>query len=158
MSEIEQPEVLADSLEAEFIEYLNRTGNRITTPRRVVLRAVLECERNFDAEALYQKAKEIDPVISLTSVYRTLPILIEAGIIAKADLVEKKQRYRLSSFGSMQLFVECQQCGRVEELDPGCTRLQLHAKLAMVGYVPSSIQVKVKGICPACSATEACPK
>lgn len=149
-----QSDSVAEALENEFIEFLTRSGNRITTPRRVVLQAVLQCDRNFDAEALYRKAKELDPVISLTSVYRTLPILIEAGLIAEADLVDKKQHYRLSHLGSLQFWVKCQQCGRVEELDPGCTRLQIHAKLAMSGFVPSSIQVKVKGVCQHCAAAD----
>lgn len=143
---------VGNAFESEFIEFMTRSGNRITTPRRVVLRAVLQCERNFDAESLYRKAKELDPVISLTSVYRTLPILMDAGIIAEADFTDKKQRYRLSSFGSLQFIVECQQCGRSEELEPGCTRLQIHAKLAQSGFAPSSIQLKVKGICQHCAA------
>jgi Fur family transcriptional regulator, ferric uptake regulator len=139
-----------ENLEREFLDFLVRSGNRITTPRKVVLQAVIACERNFDAESLYVKAKEIDPVISLTSVYRTLPMLIDAGILVESDLVDKKQRYRLGSFGTTQLLVECQQCGKVEELDPGCTRLQIHARLAQAGFAANRIQIKVKGLCREC--------
>ena len=143
-----------DQLAADFIDYLQKTGNRVTIPRKVILKAALDFENSFDAETLYLKAKSIDPIISLTSVYRTLPILVEAGILIETDLLEKKQRYQIGAWGTMQFVMECTQCGSIEEIDPGCTRLQLNAFLKTKGILTQSISVKVKGICSSCS-TEA---
>lgn len=137
-------------LEDEFVEYLQRSGNRVTVPRKVILRAALQTKEAFDAEELFQRARKIDPIISLTSVYRTLPMLIEAGALVEADQRDKKQLYQIESFGSMQFLLECSKCGNINDYEPGCTRLQLQAHVTRSGFSANSIFVKIRGVCKNC--------
>jgi Fe2+ or Zn2+ uptake regulation protein len=131
--------------ELEFVEYLQQSGFRITIPRRVILRAALAFDSDFDAEQLLEKAKSIDPIISLTTIYRTLPILMEAGILIQSVLVDKKQRYRFGSIGSIQIYLECAQCGKVESVPPGCIRFQLLSHLKQYGFFRKPFDYQGKG-------------
>ena len=68
-------------------------GRRRTIGRREVLALINEMEGHFDAQALYDRLKAKGSKVSRASVYRTIPILIESGIIAEVEKTEKHAHY-----------------------------------------------------------------
>lgn len=68
-------------------------GLRITGPRRVIA-TVLDAARDHpDVEELYARATAVDPSISLATVYRTVKLFEEAGILEKVDFGDGRARY-----------------------------------------------------------------
>ncbi|MDD9716607.1 Fur family transcriptional regulator [Dinoroseobacter sp. PD6] len=68
-------------------------GLRITGPRRVIA-TVLDAARDHpDVEELYARATALDPSISLATVYRTVKLFEEAGILEKVDFGDGRARY-----------------------------------------------------------------
>jgi Fur family ferric uptake transcriptional regulator len=65
----------------------------MTEQRRVIARVLSDAEDHPDVEALYQRATEIDPRISIATVYRTVRLLEEAGILERHDFREGRARY-----------------------------------------------------------------
>lgn len=65
----------------EYEENLRRAGVRITRQRQVILRILSETENHPDAMEIFNRASEIDPSISLSTVYRTMKLLEEKGAI-----------------------------------------------------------------------------
>lgn len=62
-------------------EALREDGVRITRQRAALLRVLAEAEDHPDAEELHRRARDIDPSLSLSTVYRTLTALEEQGVI-----------------------------------------------------------------------------
>jgi Fur family ferric uptake transcriptional regulator len=68
-------------------------GLRITEQRRVIARVLGEAEDHPDVEALHARASAIDPGISIATVYRTVRLFEEAGILERHDFGDGRARY-----------------------------------------------------------------
>ena len=68
-------------------------GLKMTEQRRVIARVLSESHDHPDVEALYQRATVIDPRISIATVYRTVRLFEEAGILTRHDFGDGRARY-----------------------------------------------------------------
>jgi Fur family ferric uptake transcriptional regulator len=68
-------------------------GMRMTDQRRVVARALSQSTDHPDVEELYRRSSAIDPHISIATVYRTVRLFEEAGIIARHEFRDGRSRY-----------------------------------------------------------------
>ena len=68
-------------------------GLRITEQRKVIARVLGDSEDHPDVETLHQRASAIDSNISIATVYRTVRLFEEAGILAKHDFGDGRARY-----------------------------------------------------------------
>ena len=68
-------------------------GLRITDQRRVIARVLSDSADHPDVEELHRRSAEIDPGISIATVYRTVRLFEEAGILAKHDFGDGRARY-----------------------------------------------------------------
>ena len=76
-----------DRMEAKekFIAFLIHKNLRITSQRRAIVDTVFGTDQHFNAEQLLEWALERDPSVSRATVYRTLPLLIESGLVHEMD-------------------------------------------------------------------------
>ena len=72
-------------------------GLRMTDQRRVIARVLSTADDHPDAEELHRRAAEIDNRISLATVYRTVRLFEEAGIIERHDFRDGRARYEEAS-------------------------------------------------------------
>jgi Fur family ferric uptake transcriptional regulator len=77
------------NLEAACIE----KGMRMTEQRRVIARVLEQSADHPDVEELYRRASAVDPNISISTVYRTVKLFEDAGIIARHDFGAGRARY-----------------------------------------------------------------
>ena len=68
-------------------------GLKMTDQRRVIARVLSEAHDHPDVEAVHRRATTIDPNISIATVYRTVRLFEEAGILAKHDFGDGRARY-----------------------------------------------------------------
>lgn len=78
-----------DRIEQKCIE----KGMRMTDQRRVVARVLSAAEDHPDVEELYHRAAAVDPHISLATVYRTVRLFEEAGVVERHDFGDGRSRY-----------------------------------------------------------------
>src|SRR3954468_5950539 len=69
------------------------TGMRMTEQRRVIARVLAEAEDHPDVEELYRRSVKIDDRISISTVYRTVKLFEDAGIIERHDFRDGRSRY-----------------------------------------------------------------
>ena len=69
------------------------TGMRMTEQRRVIARVLAEAEDHPDVEELYHRCVAVDDKISISTVYRTVKLFEDAGIIERHDFREGRARY-----------------------------------------------------------------
>ncbi|MCF4165433.1 transcriptional repressor [Zavarzinia compransoris] len=68
-------------------------GMRMTDQRRVIARVLSESHDHPDVEELYRRAIALDPKISIATVYRTVRLFEEAGILERHDFRDGRSRY-----------------------------------------------------------------
>ena len=68
-------------------------GLRMTEQRRVIARVLSDAADHPDAEELYRRASAIDPHISIATVYRTVKLFEDAGILERHDFRDGRSRY-----------------------------------------------------------------
>jgi Fur family ferric uptake transcriptional regulator len=72
-------------------------GLRITEQRRVIARVLSEAEDHPDVESLHERASAIDTGISIATVYRTVRLFEEAGILERHDFGDGRARYEAAA-------------------------------------------------------------
>ena len=68
-------------------------GVKLTGQRKIIARIMSEAEDHPDVDELYKRVTKVDPKISIATVYRTVKLFEEAGILAKHDFKGGKARY-----------------------------------------------------------------
>jgi Fur family ferric uptake transcriptional regulator len=99
-----------------FHRKIKRAGYRITLPRRIILDVLSKSTDHMSAEDIYIKIHRKYPVIGLTTIYRTLELLVKMGIVSRFDFGDKRARYELSEGPGKQKHhhhLVCRVCGRV---------------------------------------------
>ena len=95
---------------------LQEKGHFITTQRRLLLDLLYEAEGHIDAKELYRRAIEKDTSISQATVYRSLNLFKELGLIDEMRLGGVQCYYELKQGGDHQHLI-CQGCGKIIEID-----------------------------------------
>jgi Fur family transcriptional regulator, ferric uptake regulator len=72
-------------------------GMRMTEQRRVIARVLSDAEDHPDVEEVYARASTVDPRISISTVYRTVKLFEDAGILEKHEFRDGRSRYEPTS-------------------------------------------------------------
>ncbi len=99
-------------------------GLRITEQRRVIARVISEAEDHPDVEKLYQRASAIDKGISIATVYRTVRLFEEAGILDRHDFGDGRARYEAAPEAHHDHLIDVETGKVVEFVDPELEALQ----------------------------------
>ena len=95
---------------------LQKKGHFITTQRRLLLDLLYEAEGHIDAKELYRRAIEKDESISQATVYRSLSLFKELGLIDEMRLGGVQCYYEIKQGIDHQHLI-CQGCGKIIEID-----------------------------------------
>lgn len=99
-------------------------GLRITEQRRVIARVLSESEDHPDVEQLHQRASAIDSGISIATVYRTVRLFEEAGILDRHDFGDGRARYEAAPEAHHDHLIDVETGKVVEFVDPELEALQ----------------------------------
>jgi Fur family ferric uptake transcriptional regulator len=118
-----------DRLEKACIE----KGMRMTDQRRVIARVLSSAEDHPDVEELHRRAHAIDPHISIATVYRTVRLFEESGIIERHDFRDGRSRYEETPDHHHDHLIDMKSGKVVEFVDEEIEALQ-HAIARKLGY------------------------
>jgi Fur family ferric uptake transcriptional regulator len=99
-------------------------GLRITEQRRVIARVLSDAEDHPDVELLHQRAAAIDPGISIATVYRTVRLFEEAGILERHDFGDGRARYEAAAESHHDHLIDVETGNVIEFVDPELEELQ----------------------------------
>ena len=99
-------------------------GLRITEQRRVIARVLSESEDHPDVEKLHERASAIDPGISIATVYRTVRLFEEAGILDRHDFGDGRARYEAAPEAHHDHMIDVESGKVIEFVDPELETLQ----------------------------------
>lgn len=99
----------------ELQETLRRAGQRLTPQRMMVLAALAEGEGHLTAEEIYELVRRGYPYVNLSTVYRTLDLLVDLGLVVDTDLGEGVRQFELVG-GRPHHHLICRECGATIEI------------------------------------------
>ena len=99
-------------------------GLRITEQRRVIARVLSESEDHPDVEKLHERALAVDPHISIATVYRTVRLFEEAGILDRHDFGDGRARYEAAPEAHHDHLIDVETGNVIEFVDPELEALQ----------------------------------
>ena len=99
-------------------------GLRITEQRRVIARVLSEADDHPDVEMVHERANKIDPGISIATVYRTVRLFEEAGILDRHDFGDGRARYEAAPEAHHDHLIDVETGKVVEFVDPELEALQ----------------------------------
>jgi Fur family ferric uptake transcriptional regulator len=138
--------VKAKELRVDRIEKLCAAkGMRMTDQRRVVARVLSQSQDHPDVEELYRRASAVDPHISIATVYRTVRLFEEAGIISRHDFRDGRSRYEEATDDHHDHLIDMKSGEVVEFIDEEIERLQ-HAIAERLGYKLVAHRLELYGV------------
>lgn len=108
----------------DIIARCEAKGLRMTDQRRVVARVVGEAEDHPDVEELHARAARLDPRISLATVYRTVKLFEEAGILERLEFGDGRARYEDADRDHHDHLIDVATGEVIEFVDPEIEALQ----------------------------------
>lgn len=146
----EAPRDAAD-LDLELTTRLRETGHRVTSQRIFVHRALCAQGRHLTAEQVLDAVSEALPSISLPTIYATLELLEDLGIVRR---VSAGGALLFESRTDPHAHAVCRRCGAVVDIDqPGADAYAPALELTLAtGFQPEDAQLLIWGLCPSCSA------
>ena len=134
---------------ATGVRRLRTSGKRITPQRKAVLSILAEANTHLAAQDIYARARQCDADLSLATVYRTLNILRETGVVHELHLDGEHHHYELSAKEEHSHLV-CLGCGRVIEVDSAAFCQAAKEIGEAHGFVVATAQVELAGYCETC--------
>jgi Fur family transcriptional regulator, ferric uptake regulator len=119
-------------------------GLKMTGQRRVVARVLSEAGDHPDVEELYRRASALDQHISIATVYRTVRLFEEQGILERRDFGGGRARYEPSEDGPHYHLIDVETGKVIEFQDPEHERL-MHAIAARLGFDVVSLRLELFG-------------
>ena len=99
-------------------------GLRITEQRRVIAQILSEAEDHPDVETLHERAAPVDPKISIATVYRTVRLFEEAGILERHEFGDGRSRYEAASDAHHDHLIDVETGNVIEFVDEELETLQ----------------------------------
>ena len=128
---------------------LRSAGRRLTSQRRLILQVLEESDGHLDADALYDRVKARDPDVSLATVYRTLAVLREIGLVEEHRLGQDHGHYEAVRQEPHYHFT-CLRCGEVIEFDTPLVAQVEQELYEREGVRATSTHLHVSGYCAQC--------
>ncbi|WP_170325197.1 Fur family transcriptional regulator [Ruegeria arenilitoris] len=120
-------------------------GLRMTGQRRTIAQVLQQSEDHPDVEELYSRASEVDSGISIATVYRTVKLFEEAGILERLEFGDGRARYEDAERDHHDHLIDMQSGEVIEFVDPEIEALQ-EKIAAKLGYKLKGHRLELYGV------------
>ena len=143
----------------KFIAFLEGKSLRITAQRRAIIDTVFNTEEHFTAEQLLEWSRKKDKSVSRATVYRTLPLLTESGLVREMDFGKDYKFYDPNyAEHPNHNHIICQDCEKIVEFeDEKIARLEDEISQRL-GFSIKSQRLQITGSCEELKRRGACKK
>src|SRR6187200_1376680 len=112
------PAAEKESAKDKFMKFLAQKNLRITTQRQLIIDTVFSTEEHFTAEQLLEWSRAKDRSVSRATVYRTLPLLTESGLVQEMDFGKDYKFYDPNyADHPNHNHIICQDCEKIVEFE-----------------------------------------
>ena len=134
-------------------EALRARGQRVTPQRLMIAAAVRDLDRHATAEQIFTDVAGRMPGVSLPTVYATLELLEEIGLVRRVATQGGTAVYDPRTDQHHHLV--CRRCGAIADVDGAVDHAALLSAARGAGFAPDEAQVVIRGLCASCGAEAA---
>jgi Fur family peroxide stress response transcriptional regulator len=134
---------------ASIIQALRSKGYKATPQRIAICKFALFSREHPSVQRIYREVRKIHPTVSLATVYKTLQILKESGLIQELDFPQNQTRF--DAYLKPHINLVCLRCGNIQDLDNPVAQELVKRVTAATKFIPASQRLDVYGICEKCS-------
>jgi Fur family ferric uptake transcriptional regulator len=135
--------------EKQILDQLHQAGYRITQPRQAVIRALLEDGSHARPAEVHARARHHCPTVGLVTVYRTLDLLSDLGLVRRIHTEDGCHGYATVSRGHHHHLI-CRNCGATVQFEGCDLTLFLEQVGRDTGYCVDDHLLELIGLCQAC--------
>jgi Fur family ferric uptake transcriptional regulator len=133
-----------------FISYLTQHSLKNTPERLTVLDEILRCNKHFDPDTLFIRLKKRNKKISRATIYRTLDLLVDSGLLKKLNFSSQTSCYEFNMNVRTHDHFVCLNCGKIIEIYDDALhdihrRMSSKYKIRITNYIH-----QIYGKCPDC--------
>lgn len=136
---------------------MHRAGYRVTPQRVMILDAVCEGGGHTTRKQVYTRLRHMDDTIDVSSVYRTLKLFVELGLVISAETPNGETVYEIPKPQKHHHLI-CRVCGREQEIGHEAIQGTLAAVRRRYGFVVEDDHLVFHGVCADCHAGDAAPR
>ncbi len=138
--------------EKRFSAFLKERNLKTTPERMAVLKEVLFSDGHFDADQLFERAQKYNRRVSRATIYRVLPLLVEAGFVTETLLSQGRVSYERVYGSKRHDHMICENCQEVIEFSSAGLDELVEEICSSYGFVESEHRLSVRGLCQKCAA------
>ena len=143
----------------KFLAFLEQKNLRITSQRRAIVDIVFGTDQHFNAEQLLGWAREIDESVSRATVYRTLPLLTESGLVHEMDFGKDYKIYDPNyADHPNHNHIICDDCDKVVEFESDQLDTLENEISQNLGFHVKTQQLRINASCDEMKKLGACSK
>jgi len=142
-----------------FAAFLARKNLRLTGQRQAIIDSVFSTEQHFTAEQLLEWSRRRDTSVSRATVYRTLPLLTESGLVREMNLGKEHQYYDPNyAERPHHNHIICQDCGKIIEFE--CDKIErIESEISCgLGFSVESHRLQITARCEELRKRGTCSK
>lgn len=150
-----------EKIEEKALAYLVSVGSHVTSQRRLIVNKAFDPPAHYTAEELLKRSRRADSSISRATVYRTLTLLVQSGLLREVDLKNNSntKHYDFNYVSNPQHnHIVCEDCGQVFEFEDARLSVQQNAILAQLGFKPKTVHLRIEASCMEFNAGKRCKR
>lgn len=137
-----------------FRRYLREHYQPVTRQRDLVAQVVFLSEDHLSVEGIRRELRQKGERVGMATVYRTLDLLVESGLVRAHEFGERFKRYEPMTPDADHEHLICERCGRVEEFTNERLERMLPVLADEHGFQHRRHRVEIYGVCRACRQQE----
>jgi Fur family ferric uptake transcriptional regulator len=138
---------------ADVIDILRGRGLRMTPQRRAIVAEIMRTQGHISPTGLVRRVQGEMPGVNASTIYRTLGLLEEVGVLAHAHLEGGAEYHRAEE--PRHVHLACSSCGAEDDLSIGETKELADLIVARHEFEPDLTHFAISGLCRECRAVDA---
>ena len=142
-----------------FVDFLEQKNLRLTSQRQAIIDSVFSTEQHFTAEQLLEWSRQRDKTVSRATVYRTLPLLTESGLVREMDFGKDYKFYDPNyAQHPHHNHIICQDCEKIVEFDSDKIEKIENEISHRLGFSVKAHRLQITATCEELKKLGACSK
>src|SRR6266540_3811132 len=143
----------------KFMEFLEQKNLRLTSQRQAIIDTVFGTDQHFTAEQLLEWSRQRDRTVSRATVYRTLPLLTESGLVREMDFGKYHKFYDPNyAEHPHHNHIICQDCEKIVEFESSKIEKLENEISQRLGFAVKAHRLQITATCEELKKLGACRK
>jgi Fur family peroxide stress response transcriptional regulator len=138
--------------EDAIIQALRSKGYKATPQRITICKITLSNREHPSIQKIYTETKKIHSTISLATVYSTLNILKETGLIQELNFPQGQTRY--DPYLEPHINLVCLNCGKIQDINEPAVKEVIKTVSTKTQFTPTTQRIDVYGVCQQCAKNQ----